>query len=303
MLMAAVDSYLKVRRAAGHELEVPAYLLRSFARHADERNDVYLQADTAIEWASAAPSLSQRDRRLKEVIRLARYLNLEDEDHEVPPDVFRYRKTRRVPYIYSKTEIDQLISAASQLGPTGSLRPYTYSTLFALLSVTGLRISEALALRSDDVTTDSLVIRETKFKKSRLVPLHESAVVGLNQYISRRRRVAASDDHVFISLRNSGLKRSGVQWTFLNLLKTIDLDPPPNGRRPRIHDIRHTFAVRALEACPEGRDNVGRHILALSTYLGHSKVSDTFWYLQATPQLMLDIVEACQAKRKGGGGK
>jgi integrase len=301
MLMAAVESYLGVRRTAGFELEVPEYLLRSFARFAGERGDTHVHSQTVIEWASLAPSLSQRDHRLKTVTRMARHLQVEDDRHQVPPrDTFGFRKTRRVPYIFSRAEINRLISAATQLGPPLSLRPHTYSTLFALLSVTGLRISEALALRLEDVTSDGLLIRKTKFHKTRLVPLHETAAGELERYIDSRKRVAATDDHLFISLRGRGLCRSAVQWTFRELLKLIALDPPPGGRRPRIHDIRHTYAVRALEACPEGRDNVGRHMLALSTYMGHSKISDTFWYLQATPQLLRDIADACEDLFSGG---
>lgn len=301
MLMPAVDSYLALRRAAGFELEVPEYLLRSFARFADERGDNYVRTQTAIDWASQAPSLGQRDHRLKTVARLARHLQVEDVRHEVPPpNVFGFRKTRRVPYIFTQEETNRLVEAATRLGPPGSLRPHTYSTLFALLSVTGLRISEALALKLDKITPDGLLIRKTKFQKNRLVPLHETASAGLGRYVARRQRAAASDDHLFISLRGQGLRRSGVQWTFRNLLKTIGLDPPPRGRRPRIHDLRHTFAVRALEACPEEHATVGRHLLALSTYMGHSNVSDTFWYLQATPQLMRGISGACEAFSKGG---
>ena len=233
---------------------------------------------------------------------MARHLQIEDDRHQVPPsDVFGFTKTRRVPNIFSQTEINRLIEAAAQLGPPGSLRPRTYSTLFALLSVTGLRISEALSLKLKDVIADGLLIRNTKFHKSRLVPLHETTVAGLGRYIARRKRVAASDDHLFISLRGSGLDRSGVQWTFRILLKTIGMDPPPGGRRPRIHDIRHSFAVRSLEACPEGRDNVSRHMLALSTYMGHSNITDTFWYLEVTPQLMRDIAGACEDLFSGGG--
>jgi integrase/recombinase XerD len=302
MLMRAVDSYLEVRRAAGFELEVPEYLLRSYARFARKRGDVRVRTQTVIEWASQAPSLGQRDHRLKTVIRMARHLRVEDDQHEVPPsDVFGFRKTRRVPFIYSQTDIDRLIQAAARLGPPGSLRPHTYSTLIALLSVTGLRISEALALRFDDVIADGLIIRKTKFQKTRLVPLHETAAAGLERYVVRRKRVATDDDHVFVSLRGRVLRRSGVQWTFRNLLKTIGLDPGPDGRRPRIHELRHAFAVRALEACPEGRENISRHFLALSTYMGHASLTDTYWYLEATPQLKRDIADVCETFFKGGG--
>lgn len=134
IIMKAVESYLAVRRAAGYELEVPEYLLRSFARFADARKETHICSETVIEWSSQAPSSSQRDRRLNTIIRLAQYLQTEDCHHEVPPrNIFGYQKKRRTPFIFSKEEINNLLFAASQLGPLGTLRPYTYSTLFALL--------------------------------------------------------------------------------------------------------------------------------------------------------------------------
>ena len=302
MLMKAVEEYLAVRRAAGFELEVPEYLLRSFARFSSERREKYVSARTVIEWASLAPSLSQRDHRLKTVLRFARHAHVEDERHEIPPrDAFGYTKRRRIPHIYSDSEIHQILRAASQLGPPGSSRAHTHHTLFALLITTGLRISEALFLRLDDITSDGLVIRETKFKKSRLVPLHETAQIGLHRYLQRRKKFAASDQHLFVSIRGKVLDRSAVQWTFRNILQTIGLDPAPSGRRPRIHDMRHTFATRVLEKSPEGRDSIGRHVLALSTYMGHSNVADTYWYLEATPHLLRDIAGACENFVKKGG--
>lgn len=301
MLMDAVISYLSLRRAAGFELGTPGYLLRSFARYACNVGEDLVRSGTVIDWAGQALSVSQRDRRLNVVRRFARHMQAEDRRHEVPPKgIFGYRKKRRPPFIYARQHIEQLIGAASRLGPSGSLRPRTYATLIALLAVTGLRISEALALRFDDVTPDGLTIRQTKFKKSRLVPLHETAIAGLERYLTHRRRAPARTDHIFIGLYGRRLARSAVQWTFLNLLKEIGLDPSPGGRRPRIHDLRHTMAVRALESCPEGRDNVGRHMLALSTYLGHAHVSDTYWYLESTPHLMQDIAAACETFFRGG---
>lgn len=300
MIMKAVDSYLSLRRAAGYALKVQEYLLRSFARFAAEREQVHISTPTVIEWASQAPSLGQRDHRLKTVITFARHLQVEDAQHEVPPsNVFGYRKTRRIPFIFTPGEIHHLIEAATCLLPLDSLLPHTYSTLFALLVVTGLRISEALHLRFKDVTADGLLICRTKFQKSRLVPLHETAVAGLERYLERRKRTAAGDDHVFVSLRGQGLHRNTVDKTFRKLLKTIGLDQGRGGLRPRIQDLRNTFAVRALETCPEGRDNIGRHMVALSTYMGHSHIRHTYWYLEATPHLMQDIVEACEAFLKG----
>ena len=170
-----------------------------------------------------------------------------------------------------------------------------YSTLFALLYVTGLRISEALALEFDDFDSETLLVRKTKFKKSRRIPLHQTAVAGLHRYLEHRRRVTTEHKLLFMSVRGRRLDQSSVGWVFRRLLKTIGLNPGQHGRRPRIHDLRHTFATRALETCPEGRDSIGRHMLALSTYLGHTHISDTYWYLEATPTLMQDIASSCEA--------
>jgi len=174
-----------------------------------------------------------------------------------------------------------------------------YSTLFALLHVTGLRISEALALEFDDFDSETLLVRETKFKKSRRIPLHQTTAAGLQRYIERRRRVTTEHEFLLISVRGQRLDRSSVSWVFRRLLKSIGLSPGRQGRQPRIHDLRHAFATRALETSPEGRDSIGRHMLALSTYLGHANISDTYWYLEATPTLMRDIAGACEAHMTG----
>jgi integrase len=296
MLMNKVDDYLALRRAAGYALEVPEYHLRNFARFADKREETLIRTPTVIEWASQAPSLNQREHRLQTVLRFARYLQAEDSRHQVPPrGIFRRRRTRPAPYIWTPQEITLLLQAAARLQPQDSLRPRMYSTLFALLYVCGLRISEALALELDDFDSETLIVRQTKFKKSRRIPLHPTAVAGLNRYVEHRRRVPTRHKLMFISVRGRPLDRSSVNEVFRGLLKTIGLDPGQKGHRPRIHDLRHAFATRALETSPEGRDNVGRHMLALSTYLGHANISDTYWYLEATPTLMRDIASSCEA--------
>ncbi|MCP4002908.1 MAG: tyrosine-type recombinase/integrase [bacterium] len=294
-MMTAVDSYLAVRRAAGFDLSGQEYLLRSFARFAEKSDETHVRTATAIEWAGLGPSPAQRDARLRTVVRLARHAHLEDAGHEVPPSgFFGYRKKRRLPFIYSKEDIERLIGAAARLRPTTSLRPHTYRTFFALLAVTGLRLSEGRGLRLEDVTKDGLIIRKAKFQKTRLVPLHETAAAGLDGYIVQRRRLLTTDDHVFVSNSGRPLARQTVYSTFLRLLKSSDL-LRAGDRRPRIQDLRHSFAVRALEACPEGRDNVGQHMLALSTYMGHASIKCTYWYLEVTPHLMQDISVACEA--------
>jgi integrase len=293
-MMQAVEAYLDVRRAAGFELKMAEFLLRSFARFAETHGEAHIRTNTVIDWSSQGSSVAQRDARLKAVVRFAHHVQAEDARHEVPArDLFGYRKRRRLPFIYTPGEIQRLIHAASCLGPRGTLRPQSYATLFALLAATGLRISEALALRLADVAPEGLLIRKTKFQKTRLVPLHVTARAGLERYLRLRERETVNDDHVFVS-RGRPLQRLTVYSTFRNLLRQIDLDVGSRPKRPRIHDLRHTFAVRALEAGPRSREDVSRHMLALSTYLGHSNISSTYWYSEATPHLLRGISEACE---------
>ena len=295
-MMRAVDAYLDVRRAAGFDLKMVEYKLRSFARFATERGESHICTSTAIEWASQASSVAARDTRLKTVVRFAQHMRLEDARHAVPPqDVFGSHKTRRVPFIYTPTDVEALLEAASRLGPPGTLRPHTYTTLLALLVTTGLRISEALALYVDDLTPEGLLIRQTKFQKTRLVPLHPTAAAGLQNYLMRRQSVASGDEHIFVSLCGRSLSRLTIYSTFQRLLTETGLRAGRGGHRPRLHDLRHTFAVRSLEACPSARGVISRHMLALSTYMGHASIHHTYWYLEATPHLMRDIATACEA--------
>lgn len=289
-MMDAVKAYLSLRRATGFEMANAECLLDSFAHFAAERKETRIRTQTAIDWAVQGRSLAQRDERLKTVCRFARHLRVEDDGHELPPtNHFGYRKWRRVPYIYSASEINRLIEATDQLA--GMLRSRTYAALLSLLAATGLRISEALALRFADITADGLLIRETKFRKTRLVPLHDTAVAGLERYLMRRRRAGLGNDHVFVGSRGRPLQYQAVHSTFKTLLRTAGLRPAPNGRRPRLHDLRHTFAVRALQVSPAGRQRIGQHMVALATYLGHVNIYATYWYLEATADLLRDIAD------------
>jgi integrase len=191
------------------------------------------------------------------------------------------------------------MQAASQSGYR-TLRRATYSTLFGLLACTGLRLSEAIHLRYADITTDGLVVRRTKFRKSRLVPLHTTARTALERYLDQRRPYAPLDDHVFISLRRKPLLVADAERAFRTAAHQIGLRHEPDRPRPTIHALRHTFAVRALESCPDDRNRITRHMVALSTYLGHGHVGHTYWYLEATPQLMRDVSDRCERFVTGG---
>jgi len=302
MLNEAVNRHIELYRSMGFKYKVQAYMLHSFADFAQGRSEEFIQTDSVLEWAASAPSVRQRHDRLHAVRRLAYALNAEDEHHQVPPgDVFgRAQRSRRTCHIFTQDEIDRLLRAASQLTPTGSIRPITYTAMLSLIVCTGLRISEALKLELPDITDDGLLIRATKFQKSRLVPLHESARRGLQQYVVARNQVATTTSTVFISRRGTGLPYPTVNATFLYLARSAGLRPGPGQGGCRIHDARHTFAVRSLEQCGGDRKAVARHIPALSTYLGHTHVSDTYWYLQATPKLLSDVAAAAETLYRGG---
>jgi integrase/recombinase XerD len=299
-MIVAVESYLAVRRAAGFTLIDTEYLLRSFAGFAADQKQTHIRTATAIEWAGQARSVAQRHARHQTICRLAQYLRVEDSRHELPPsNHFGYRKTRRVPRIYSHNEISGLVLAATRLPSSDSLLPKTYAALISLLAATGLRVSEALHLLVSDITPDGLLVRKTKFQKTRLVPLHETVVAGLAHYLMHRQEARRGGDHVFVSDDGKPLVYWKFHKIFRTLLKSAGIEPS-SGRWPRIHELRHTFAVRALESSPTGRQRIGQHMLALATYLGHVNINATYWYLETTPELLLDIAVVAEDFVQGG---
>jgi len=298
-MMSTIKRYLAVRRAAGFELINTEYLLQSFACWAARRGETHIRSESAIAWATQAASVAQRDARLKTICRFARYLRAEDNRHELPPmNHFGYHKCRRVPHIYSALEIRRLLHAALRLGSPDSLQPHTYATLIGLLAATGLRISEALGLQFSDVTPQGLLVRKTKFQKTRWVPLHETTTIALDRYLTRRREHGGGE-RVFVAEDGRPLRYRDVYPTFQKLAKAAEVFGS-RGRRPRWHELRHTFAVRALEASPKGRQQVGQHLLALATYMGHVNIDATYWYLEATPELLRDIARAAETFIRGG---
>jgi integrase/recombinase XerD len=303
--MPLMHTYLAVRRALGFKLRATESRLRSFIRYATKRADTHIRVTTAIAWAGSARSPRERHFRLNTLVLFARHLRAQDPLHELPPaDLFPSTVHMRVPHIYSDRETRLILDAAARLGPPGTSRADTYRTLFALLAVTGLRIGEALALRLCDVTNDGLVVRDTKFRKSRLVPIHSTTRAALDVYRQRWRVVTEPSKALFVSTRGTSLARDSVHKTFDKIVRRLGMResvPPGSLHRPSpcLHDFRHTLAVRALEACPAAHATIGRHMLALSTFLGHGKISSTYWYLHATPELMVSIADACEAFGRG----
>jgi integrase/recombinase XerD len=298
-MITEVEKYLAVRRAVGFTLSTAEYLLRSYAHFADDQKQAHVRTETVIAWAAKARSVAQRHTRYQIVCRFAQYLRVEDREHESPPENhFGYRKTRRVPYIYSREEMGRLLLASARLPSANSLRSRTHAALISLLAATGMRISEALHLLLSDLTPKGLLIRKTKFQKTRLVPLHDAVVSGLSRYLMHRREAHFGGDHLFVSDEGEPLVYGKVHSVFRFLLKAAGLKPT-GGRWPRIHDLRHTFAVRALESSPTGRQRIGQHMLALATDLGHVNINATYWYLETTPELLRDIAVAAESFAQG----
>ena len=301
MLAEHVERFLSLRRVLGFELKEVARNLHAYASFSAARGDTHIQTTTALAWAAEASSLNVRYVRLRDVVRFARFLHAEDPAHEVPPlTPCRRPYVRKPPYIYTPDEIVRLIEASHQLRPSYPLRRKVYSTMIGLFAATGIRASEALDLRFADVSLDGVVhIRRTKFGKSRLLPLHPTAKEALDRYLAVRQQVATTDDHVFLSWRNERISNSTLHYAFRRILKLAKL-VPKRARPPRIHDMRHTFATRALENCGAARCAVARHFVAISTYLGHVDIQNTYWYLEATPELMANIAAASEALVHGG---
>jgi integrase len=293
MLSKMINRYVEEHQRMGFKFRTQNYLLQNFSRFAQKNGDKYVQINTVLEWAKKAPSQPQKRNRLLTIRRFAIKMQSEDTRYEVPsPDAFgRETFKRRLPHILSSIELRLLLIASLKLKPLNTNRPLIYNTLFSLLAATGLRISEALNLNLDDITEDGLVIRSTKFRKDRLVPLHESSRKAIQDYLNYRIKYIADHNTLFISDSGKRLSYSIVNNIFLQLTRSINLRKEPGYPGLCIHDLRHRFAVRSLEQCKNNREDVDHHIVALSTYLGHAHISDTYWYLQASPILMKKIVK------------
>jgi integrase len=289
-----VDEYLALRRDLGFKLDDMRRWLEDFGRFADRtghRGPITI--DLAVRWALSSPSKdpSCAARRISAIRQFARHRVAFDPATEIPPAGLLGRIPRRKPpHIYSDAEISALLRECSLLWPRGGLRPRTYVTFFSLLAATGLRLSEArrLTRRDVDLSRGILTIRQSKFRKSRLVPLHPTSTHALSRYAARRDafRDAPRSEFFFRTDQTPELKHAAVEKTFSRLRDRLGWTSHSRARRPRIHDLRHTFAVRRLLRWYEESADVDRMVLALATYLGHAKISDTYWYLSAVPELM-----------------
>lgn len=303
MLRRDMERYIALRRACGYRFDQQARILEKFVTFATSAGDIFIRTSRVLDWSLYAASAQRRRTLLLTVRSFALALTAEDPRHEVPSaDLLpRAKRARQQPYIYSGAEIEALIACADEMATCGCPVPGLYPTLFGLLAATGMRISEALALDMGDITADGILIRRAKRKSKRLLPLHPTAIRALSRYLDVRRRVHAGCDAIFLADAGGRLSYGVARHVFVRMLKKTGLaHAAKGGRHPRIHDLRHSFAVRSLEACGPDRGDIARHMVGLSTYLGHLNISDTYWYLEATPTLMRQIAARGEAYLEGG---
>ena len=285
----AVKDYVEMRRALGYKLSRAAVLLPQFVDFLQQQGSSVITIPLALQWAQSNKQAQPAGwaQRLTIVRCFARHWSATDPRTQIPPwGLLPHRSKRARPYLYGDEEVQQLLQAARRLD---GLRGLTYYCLFGLLCVTGMRLSEALNLRSVDVDLAAgvLTVRGAKFGKSRLVPIHASTQKVFSEYVRYRDRAFARElSFFFVSKRGNRLDGGGVRRTFHALSREIGLRGPTASHGPRLHDFRHRLAVRTLVQWYRSGQDVERRLPVLSTYLGHVHVSDTYWYLTACPELM-----------------
>jgi integrase len=299
-LQRRIDDYLAERRRLGFALRSLDTFLAGFAGYVARRHHrgpltAELMADWVRQGKGGQGSPETWVRRLGKLRLFVRYLKQFEPDTEVPDEsIFGPEPGRVAPHIYHEEEIVELLAAARQLGPHGSLRPMTFETLFGLMASTGLRISEAIHLRDDDVDLKHgmLTIRQTKFAKSRQLPLHPSTVTALSHYRRKRARYVptTADSPFFIGSRGRCLGQPigerQAHRVFNALRDSLSWVNRGAHAAPRLHDLRHTFAVRRMLLWHADGTDIDQMMLALSTYMGHAEIFYTYWYLTAVPELM-----------------
>jgi integrase/recombinase XerD len=293
-----VESYLAVREAMGQSVRPKRKLLDEFLAFVAERQPSGggpIRAEWALDWAcllSRRRGVNGRAGRLSIVRGFLSYLRVFLPETEVPAHGLLSGPPRPKPYLFSAEEIRRMLAAALELGPRNSLRPHTYHALLGLLASTGLRVGEAIRLTVADVqlafSPPHLIIRQTKFAKSRLVPVHATTAEQLGRYATRRQRLGYDglSDAWLISEQGKPLCYSNLQIWFSRLLHRLDIRAPEGKRRPSLHSFRHGFAVERLKAWQEAGADVQALVPHLAVYLGHVSPRETYWYLSATPELL-----------------
>lgn len=302
MLRTAVEQHVALMRACGFLFDEQAALLADYAAFAEALGDTHVRTGTVLDWSRRARSHSRRQTIYLTVRRLALIAIADDARHEVPPpDLLpRAARQRPAPYIYAPGEVAALVAVADRAASRGCRVAGQYRVLFGLLASTGMRISEALGLDLTDLTPDGLLIRAAKRRGRRLLPLHPTAEAELAAHLVRRARVQDATEAIFLADRAGRLCDGTARQAFRRMLALTRLTGTAHGgRSPRVHDLRHTFAVRSLEACAAERGAVARHMVALGSWLGHVNIVDTYWYLEGTPALLGRIGVSTEAFATG----
>ena len=293
-----VQDYLRLRRAMGFRFEREGQLLANFASYVESTGATVITGEAAIGWARH-PVTAQSVRwakRLGVVRRFAAYLQAIDPATEVPPsNVFSARWRRPTPYLWSQSDIIRLLQGSRKL--RSPLRAATHEALFGLLAVSGMRVGEAISLQRGDVDLSRgvITIREAKFDRPRLVPLHASATEALRRYAAERDRLCPRRSTAFfVSSAGTALDPSPVCKVFTRI--TTEMGIRTATVHPRIHDLRHSFAVRTLIAWQQTGVRIDEQIVTLSTYLGHVSPAGTYWYLSASSELMQFAAERLEAR-------
>jgi integrase/recombinase XerD len=288
-----LHEYLTTRRTLGFKLSEEGSLLYQFIHFLEKENASFITTELALKWATLPENVlpKQWARRLSIVRIFAKFYHSLDPRSEIPAQgLLPYRYHRKPPYIYNDREISRLIEASSRLESATGLRASTYSTLFGLLAVTGMRVSEPIALDLSDVDLKQniLTVREAKFGKSRLIPIHSSTARKLEEYSQLRDRLlpCKKSSAFFLSEMGARLSHWAVRWTFVKLSHEIGLRAPNDSHGPRIQDLRHGFATKTIIRWYQTGVDVERHMPELATYLGHTHANDTYWYISAVPELL-----------------
>jgi len=287
----ALTEYLTLRRKLGFKLKGAGIMLKNFLSFLKNKGSPVITAELAIQWA-AQPAHAQPmywAYRLCMVRHFAQYRITQDPRTEIPTQqVLPFRYDRKTPYQYSDTDVIKLVKAAQKLSSPTGLKSATYATLFGLLAVTGMRVSEAINLKNDDVDGSARVItvRESKFGKTRLVPIHMTTQRALNAYVKLRDHVARPSVWFFITETHAPLNYQAVRRIFIKLSRPIVSTNTAGHRRPHIHDLRHRFALSTIMRWYRHGVDVEKHLPKLATYMGHVMITYTYWYLTAVPELL-----------------
>ena len=308
-LRSRAQRYIALRHALGYRPQPTERLVLDFIAFVETHGATDpVTAQIAMDWACGPDCESHRNRaaRLSVVRGFLAHVRAAEPQTQVPAVGLLRRPARPAPYIFSDEQIAAVLRAARALGPIGSLRPHTYATLIGLLASCGLRIGEAVNLRLDDVRLQAvpphLHLAESKFHKSRIVVLHPTAAAGLQAYVDERRRLGYhhASDTLFVSEAFGPLRAASARRTFAEIARRAGVRPS-KGRGAHLHDLRHTFAVRRLVLWYREGIDVHARLPELSVYLGHVRPSDTFWYLTATPQLLLSAATRFEDFAGAGG--